>query len=57
MKIAIGSDHGGFALKEAVKKHLEAKGAEVEDFGCYSADSVDYAVFGAKVAHLSLIHI
>lgn len=51
MKIAIGSDHGGFALKEAVKKHLEAKGAEVEDFGCYSADSVDYAVFGAKVAH------
>ena len=29
MKIAVGSDHGGFALKEAVKKHLEAKGIEV----------------------------
>ena len=51
MKIAVGSDHGGFALKEAVKKHLEAKGIEVEDFGCYSTDSVDYAVYGAKVAH------
>ena len=51
MKIAVGSDHGGFALKEAVKKHLEAKGIEVEDFGCYSTESVDYAVYGAKVAH------
>ena len=47
MKIAVGSDHGGFALKEAVKKHLEAKGIEVEDFGCYSGN-VDYAVYGAK---------
>ena len=51
MKIAIGSDHGGFALKEAVRKHLEEKGIEVEDFGCYSTESVDYAVYGAKVAH------
>ena len=51
MKIAVGSDHGGFALKESVKKHLEAKGIEVEDFGCYSTDSVDYAVYAAKVAH------
>ena len=42
MKIAIGADHGGFVLKEEVKKHLLAKGYEVEDFGCYSADSVDY---------------
>ena len=49
--IAIGCDHGGFALKEAVKKHLEAKGIEVRDFGCYSTDSVDYAVHAAKVAH------
>ena len=32
MKIAIGSDHGGFALKEAVRKHLEEKGYEVDDF-------------------------
>lgn len=49
--IAIGSDHGGFALKEAVKKHLEEKGIEIKDFGCYSTESVDYAVHAAKVAH------
>ena len=49
--IAIGCDHGGFALKEAVKKHLEEKGIEVKDFGCYSTESVDYAVHAAKVAH------
>ena len=49
--IAIGCDHGGFALKEAVKKHLEEKGVEVKDFGCYSTESVDYAVHAAKVAH------
>ncbi len=49
--IAIGCDHGGFALKEAVRKHLEEKGIEVKDFGCYSTESVDYAVHAAKVAH------
>ena len=49
--IAIGCDHGGFALKEAVKKHLEEKGIAVKDFGCYSTESVDYAVHAAKVAH------
>ena len=49
--IAIGCDHGGFALKEAVKKHLEEKGIEIKDFGCYSTESVDYAIHAAKVAH------
>ena len=49
--IAIGCDHGGFALKEAVKKHLEEKGIEIKDFGCYYTESVDYAVHAAKVAH------
>lgn len=49
--IAIGCDHGGFALKEAVRKHLEEKGIEVKDFGCYSTESVDYAIHAAKVAH------
>ena len=49
--IAIGCDHGGFALKEAVKKHLEEKGIEIKDLGCYSTESVDYAVHAAKVAH------
>ena len=42
MKIALGCDHGGFALKEAVKKHLEEKGIEYIDCGTYSTDSVDY---------------
>jgi len=40
--IAIGSDHGGFELKNEIKKHLEARGFEVKDFGTYTKDSVDY---------------
>ena len=35
--IAIGSDHGGFLLKQEIKKHLEEKGYAVKDYGCYSA--------------------
>lgn len=50
MKIALGSDHGGFALKEIVKAHLLAKGYEVEDFGAYSTESVDYPTFALKAA-------
>ncbi len=41
-KIALGADHGGFALKEAVKKHLDELGIAYEDFGTYSEESVDY---------------
>ena len=48
--IAIGSDHGGFEMKEKVKKHLEEKGYEVKDCGCYSKESCDYPVFGHAVA-------
>ncbi|MDD6483670.1 MAG: ribose 5-phosphate isomerase B [Clostridiales bacterium] len=40
--IAIGSDHGGFELKNHVKKYLEDKGIEVHDYGVYNEDSVDY---------------
>lgn len=40
--IAIGSDHGGYELKEHVKKHLEECGVEFKDYGTYSEDSVDY---------------
>ncbi len=40
--IAIGSDHGGFELKNYVIEHLHKKGIEVKDFGTYSEDSVDY---------------
>lgn len=48
--IALGCDHGGFILKEAVKKHLEERNIEFKDFGCFSEDSVDYAVYAEKVA-------
>ena len=50
MKIAIGSDHGGFALKERVVAYLQEKGYEYEDMGCYSKESVDYPAFGHAVA-------
>ena len=42
MMLAIGSDHGGYELKERIKKHLEEQGIEYHDFGTYSEDSVDY---------------
>ena len=48
--IAIGCDHGGFELKEAVKKHLDERKIEYKDFGTYSSDSCDYAVFAEKAA-------
>jgi len=50
MKIAIGSDHGGFDLKEIVKAHLEKKGFTVQDFGCYDKSSCDYPEYGRAVA-------
>ena len=50
MKIAIGSDHGAFALKNKFVAHLEAQGHEVKDFGTYSLDSCDYPDFGAAAA-------
>lgn len=50
MKIGIGSDHGGYELKEKIKKLLEEKGIEYIDYGTKSLDSVDYPEFGLKVA-------
>lgn len=47
--IAIGSDHGGYLLKEEIKKHLEEKGYEVKDFGTDSTASCDYPVYAEKV--------
>lgn len=46
MKIAIASDHGGFGLKENIKKYLEERNIEVMDLGTYSEESVDYPVYG-----------
>ena len=48
--IAIGSDHGGFLLKQEVMKYLDEKGLEYKDFGTYSEDSCDYPVYGEAVA-------
>jgi ribose 5-phosphate isomerase B len=50
MKIAIGSDHGGFELKEKIRGLLIELGHEVLDLGCYSLDPVDYPVQGREVA-------
>jgi ribose 5-phosphate isomerase B len=48
--VAIGSDHGGFDLKEIVIRHLEEKGVDVNDMGCYDKSSCDYPVYGKAVA-------
>ena len=48
--IAIGSDHGGLQLKEAVRNYLVGRGLIVDDLGTNKEDSVDYPDFGAKVA-------
>ena len=42
MKIVLGADHGGFELKEVLKKHLEDKGCDLCDVGSYDTNSVDY---------------
>lgn len=48
--IAIGCDHGGYALKEEIKKYLNDKEFRCVDFGCFSEDAVDYPEYGALVA-------
>lgn len=50
MKIGIGSDHGGYELKDSIKKHLMEKNIEVVDYGTDSTESVDYPDFGRAVA-------
>lgn len=47
--LVIGSDHGGFALKEALKRYLVAQGHEVEDVGTRSEVSVDYPLYARRV--------
>ncbi len=49
--LALGCDHGGYELMQEVKAHLEKRGFEFKDFGCYSTDSVDYPEYAKKVAH------
>ncbi|MES2593541.1 MAG: ribose 5-phosphate isomerase B [Bacteroidota bacterium] len=50
MKVAIGSDHAGFLLKEVLKSYLQGKGFEVKDFGCFSEERADYPDFAHPVA-------
>lgn len=50
MKVAIGSDHRGYELKEEIKKYLEKLGHSWVDMGAESTQSVDYPDFGVKVA-------
>ncbi len=47
--IALGSDQGGFELKQEVIKHLEERGLEFKDFGSYDTKSVDYPEYAKKV--------
>lgn len=49
MKIALGCDHGGLALKAEIVQRLVQAGHEVTDLGCHSEDSVDYPVFADLV--------
>ena len=51
MKIAIGSDHGGYELRGIIMKHLEERGFEYEDLGCYNTDSCDYPDYGIAVGN------
>ena len=48
--VAIGSDHGGYDLKQRIIKYLEENGISVKDVGCKSKESCDYPVFGHAVA-------
>lgn len=49
MKVAVGSDHGGFEFKQLILDFLNGLGVEVEDAGCFSLESVDYPDFADKV--------
>ena len=52
MRIAMGADHAGFALKESIKGWVEAAGHEVTDVGTHSSDSTDYPPYAAEAARL-----
>jgi len=50
VRVAIGSDHAGFEMKEILKEYVKSLGHAVEDFGAPSSDPVDYPDIGYKVA-------
>ncbi len=49
--IALGCDHGGYGLMQEVIKHLEDRGIEYKNFGCYNEESCDYPEFGQVAAN------
>ena len=49
MKLSIGSDHGGYALKQEIMKHLSERGIAYRDYGTYSEESCDYPDYGEAV--------
>jgi ribose 5-phosphate isomerase B len=51
MRIALGCDHRGFKLKQAIMEFLQQSGYSYHDFGCYSTESVDYPDFAQKVGN------
>lgn len=50
MKVIIGSDHGGYALKQEIIEHLKSRGFEVTDVGTHSEESCDYPIYAKPVA-------
>jgi ribose 5-phosphate isomerase B len=50
MTVAIGADHGGFALKEDIRRYLDERGVSYRDFGTFSTESCDYPDIGEAVA-------
>lgn len=52
MEVALGCDHGGYTLKTPIRQYLASKGISCHDVGTDSEDSVDYPVYGMKVAQL-----
>ena len=57
MKIAIGCDHGGYALKQKIIDYLDAHSLDYRDFGCYSTDSCDYPLFAQAAAQAFLDYL
>lgn len=55
MVIAMGSDHAGFLLKEAVKEKLQNEGYEIIDVGTHSEESVDYPIYGKAVGETVML--
>lgn len=47
--IALGADHGGYNLKEEIKKYLDELGIEYKDFGTYNEERTDYPIYAKKL--------